>query len=102
MDIKGLANHFRLKQIVRVPTRKNVTLDLILTNMHMYYNQPQAYPPFGLSDHNTVVLSPKIRDQNANNKKEIIKRDTRKSSKVAMGRYLNSFDWNVLFTPLHT
>lgn len=102
LDTKRLAKHFKLKQMVKVPTRKNVTLDLIFTNMHMYYNKPQAYPPFGLSDHNTVVLTPKTRDQNANNKKEITKRDTRKSTKVAMGRYLNSFDWNVLFTPLYT
>ena len=37
LNIDGLLNHFRLKQIVKVPTRKKATLDLILTNMHEYY-----------------------------------------------------------------
>ena len=58
LNIDGLLNHFRLKQIVKVPTRKKATLDLILTNMHEYYSPPQAYPPFGLSDHNVVVATP--------------------------------------------
>ena len=57
LNIDGLLNPFRLKQIVKVPTRKKATLDLILTNMHEYYSPPQAYPPFGLSDHNVVVAT---------------------------------------------
>ena len=36
LNIDGLQNHFRLKQIVKVPTRKKATLNLILTNMHVY------------------------------------------------------------------
>ncbi|EDO42602.1 predicted protein, partial [Nematostella vectensis] len=31
LDVSGLLRHFRLKQIVKVPTRKDATLDLILT-----------------------------------------------------------------------
>ena len=38
LDISGLLGHFRLKQIVKVPTRKDATLDLILTNMHEHYS----------------------------------------------------------------
>ena len=38
LDISGLLRHFRLKQIVKVLTRKDATLDLILTNMHEYYS----------------------------------------------------------------
>ncbi|EDO32635.1 predicted protein [Nematostella vectensis] len=34
LNINVLLNHFRLKQIVKVPTRKKATLDLILTNMY--------------------------------------------------------------------
>ena len=58
LNMDGLLNHFRLKQIVKVPTRKKATLDFILTNMHEYYSPPQAYPPFGLSDHNVFVATP--------------------------------------------
>ena len=40
LNIDGLQNHFRLKQIVKVPTRKKATLNLILTNMLVYYSPP--------------------------------------------------------------
>jgi hypothetical protein len=55
LNVTRLLNHFRLKQIVKIPTRNDATLDLILTNMHKFYNPPQGYPGFGLSDHNTIV-----------------------------------------------
>ena len=34
LDVKSIQRHFRLKQIVKKPTRKNAILDLVLTNMH--------------------------------------------------------------------
>ena len=70
--------------------------------MHEFYNKPEAHPPFGLSDHNSILVSPKIRDPGTNKGKVIIKRDTRKSSKVAMGRFLGSIDWHALFSALYT
>ena len=67
LNIDGLLNHFRLQQIVKVPTTKKTTLDLILTNMYEYYSLPQAYPPFGLSDQNVVVATPMDGKRNINN-----------------------------------
>ena len=100
LNIDGLLNHFRLKQIVKVPTRKKATLDLILTNMHEYYSPPQAYPPFGLSDHNVVVATPIDGKRNINNKKVTMRYDLRTSNKAALGRYLTQRNWPLLFTPL--
>ena len=59
LNVSRLLNHFCLKQIVKIPTRMEATLDLIITNMHKYCNSPQGYPAFGLSDHNTIVAFPK-------------------------------------------
>ena len=98
LDISGLLGHFRLKQIVKVPTCKDATLDLILTNMHEHYSAPQAFP-FGLSDHDTVMATALHGKHNNNSKKTITKWDLRASSKAAMGRYLNLFDWQLLFAP---
>ena len=98
LNIDGLLNHFRLRQIVKVPTRKKATLDLILTNMHEYY--AQAYSPFGLSDHNVVVATPMDGKRNINSKKVTMRRDLRTSSKAALGRYLTQINWPLLFTPL--
>ena len=104
LDVTRLLNLFRLKQIVKihVPTRNDVTLDLILTNMHKYYNSPQGYPEFGLSDHNTIIVTGKSVLPNANTKKLITVRDTRKSRKLEMGRYLTKIDWSLVCGPLDT
>ena len=99
LNIDCLLNHFRLKQIVKVPTRKKATLDPILTNMHEYYSPPQAYPPFGLSDHNVVVATPMDGKRNINNKKVTMRRDLR-TSKAASGRYLTQINLPLLFIPL--
>ena len=57
-DTKQLRNQFRLTQTVKFPTRGARTLDLILTNVAIYYDTPQSFPPFGLSDHSTIVMCP--------------------------------------------
>ena len=63
LNISRLQTQFKLKQLVRVPTRGNQTLDLILTNMPHVYNKDlvQTFPPFGLSDHLVVSLEHKPR-----------------------------------------
>ena len=65
LNINFLLKHFRLKQLVKVSTRNNATLDLLLTNLHEYYCPSLASPSFGLSDHNTIVVTPKIKVCNA-------------------------------------
>jgi hypothetical protein len=70
-----------------------VILDIILTNLHEYYDKPQIIPPFGLSDHNTIIASPKERAKDPNSKGITFKRNINSSSKGALGRYLNSIDW---------
>ena len=100
LNIDGLLNHFRLKQIMKVMTRKKATLDLILTNMHEYYSPPQAYPPFRLSDHTVAVATATDGKRNINNKKVTMRRDLRTSNKAALGRYLTQINWPLLFTPL--
>ena len=102
LNVSYPLNHFCLKQIVKIPTRKEATVDLIMTNMHKYYNSPQGFPAFGLSDHNTVVASPKILSRGTNTKKVLTICDKRTSRKAEMGRYLAAIDWSSLFAPLDT
>lgn len=56
LDVKSIRRHLRLKQMVKKPTRKDAILDLVLTNLHDLYEEPQHFPPFGLSDHQTVTV----------------------------------------------
>ena len=58
LDVKSVVRHFKMKQLVHLPTRKDQTLDLIITNLFQYYSSDSLtiHPPFGLSDHNVVTL----------------------------------------------
>ena len=58
LDISCLLRHFCLQQIMKEHTRKDTTLDLILTNMHDHYFPPQPFVPLRLSNHNVVVATP--------------------------------------------
>ena len=59
LNIGSLQRHFKLKQLVKSATRGQAILDLILTNMAQFFSSPEINPPFGLSDHNTILLNPK-------------------------------------------
>ena len=61
LNISRLASQFKLKQLIDKATRGDRTLDLVLTNLASLYdkNSVEILPPFGLSDHNVVVLRPK-------------------------------------------
>ena len=102
LNVQPIMNLFHLKQIVKVPTRKNAILDVILTSLQAHYENPQAFPPFGLSDHKTVLSSPKAREKSGKTTKLVLRCDLRPSRKDELGRYLSSMDWRVLFTGLQS
>ena len=98
LNVSRLLTPFKMKQLVRSPTRGDRILDLVLTNLHQMYdnNGVEILPPFGLSDHNVVLLHPKVRSyQEGPSRKVITKRDTRISRKLELVRYLNSINWSI-------
>ena len=54
LNISQLKSNYGLRQLVNFPTRGRNTPDLVLTNLHEYYDQPSKYASFGLSDHMSV------------------------------------------------
>ena len=91
-------NNFSRKKIVRVPSRKSITLDLFLTNLQAHYQDPVGFPPFSISGHNRVVALPKIRENSLKTNKVVLRRDLRASGKAELGCYLGSMDWSVPFS----
>ena len=85
LNIAQVATQFHLKQLVKFQTRAERTLDLILTNLNKFYQAPTKDPPFGLSDHNTVCITPRV-----------TVRDMTPSSSQALGRFLSNINWSVL------
>ena len=96
LNLQLIKNHYHLKQIVKVPTRKNAVLDLILTNLAVHYANPEAFPPFGL----TVLVASMIREGHRKATRFILKRDLRPSRKAELGRYLSGIDWHRLLNGL--
>ena len=89
LNISQLKSNYGLRQLVNFPTRGRNTLDLVLTNLHEYYDQPTKYAPFGLSDHMSVELKPKNRIQFQSAQRiKIKKRDLRPSSRLIFRKYL--------------
>ena len=98
--LKVIKNNYHLKQIVKGPTRKNAVLDLILTKLAGHYANPEAFPSFALSDHNTVLAASMIREGRIKATRFILKRDLRTSRKAELGRYLSGIDWHTLLNGL--
>ncbi|XP_028416191.1 uncharacterized protein LOC114539896 [Dendronephthya gigantea] len=98
LNINRLKLSYNLRQLVNFPTRGRNTLDLVLTNLYEYYDQPVKYAPFGLSDHMSVEFKPKERCQPQRAQKRVVKkRDLRPSSRLAFRKYLELLDIPSMF-----
>ena len=45
LDVKSIKKHFRLKRIVKKPTRRNAIFDVVLITLHFYYDEPLSFSP---------------------------------------------------------
>ena len=88
LDTSRFRNAFKLKQTVKFHTRGNQTLDLVLTIIEKFYEEPIKRPAFGLSDHASVEIQPLSRCKTQPSKRSIITREQRESYRVALSSYL--------------
>ena len=97
LKINEILNACAFKQVVKVPTRKEATLDLILTNKsNKFYKDPITLPSISTSDHLSVLYEPIVYTKTNPEKTKIITRKFHKSAMIAFGAWLISFDWSVL------
>ena len=75
------------------------TLDQIFTNLQEFYCSPVPGPPFGLSDHITVIIFPAIRKRRQTQTKVVKSRDKRPSNVASLGRFLLNIPWEPLLLP---
>ena len=92
---------FQLKSVVDFPTRGDRTLDQIFTNLSTeYFSSPCSLPAFGLSDHQTIFISARIRDKTSKPRRKLITtRDKRLSKIASVDRFLQQVPWSDLFSP---
>ena len=98
LPIDDICETCSLEQVVKVPTRKDNTLDLILTNIdNDLYKDPITLPSIGNSDHLCVVYMPKEFVKHETTKKKIMIRKFKDSAIREFGSWITNHDWSLLF-----
>lgn len=87
-NVAKLKSSFHLKQIVTFATKGRNTLDLVLTNLQDFYNFPDRRPPFGLFDHMSIQVKPKLRSELQKPRFTVKSRDLRPNKRLAIQTYL--------------
>ena len=97
-DPKNLISTRGFNQVVHQPTRGSAILDLIVTNLHRMYEEPQMLAPLGTSDHNIMHWTPVSKDVlnsnilNSKSAKYLTRRYPR-SGIDSFGRWMCSNNW---------
>ena len=99
LDLRSTVKVFKLKPVIDFSTRGANILDQIYTNLSEHYSPPLSAPPFGLSDHLSIIMCPSMRTKMHKSQSRIIKvRDKRPSNVRTFGRYLLEIPWENLFS----
>ena len=87
-----------LKQIVKVATRKTVTLDKIYTNIGDWYDKPVAMPGIANSDHQAIIVTPIVGGKCIAGHPVITTvRSKDHNRKILLAHHLAKFDWSLLY-----
>ena len=101
-EIRPICRVHALSQVVNKPTRENAILDLIITNVKHFYDDPSVSSPVGSSDHVTIYWSPKhgYRIESSVHKRSI--RPLLKSRIHEFGRWITSHSWQEVLSATST
>ena len=88
-----ISRSLSLKQIVCSPTRGLATLDLIITDLHNFYDKPRILAPLGSADHSIVQLvHNNVDKQNPKPIKRLVRRYSRPAT-IAFGHWASTYQW---------
>jgi hypothetical protein len=95
LDISDVLSCHDFSQVVTTPIRGSAILDLVITNIHSFYDIPTIIVPLGTSDHKIVKWYPRI-SAHVNIPTTARKRQYRcfpQSAREAFGRWVTRQDW---------
>ena len=98
LNTSHINRQFKLKQLVKFSTRGRRTLDVILTNLSQFYDQPEKLPPFGPSDHFTIKVLPMIRSKRSDSFKILRTRNQPRTQALYLRPVLRQRPWLELVT----
>ena len=101
-EIRPICRAHALSQVVNKPTRENVILDVIITNVKHFYDDPSVKSHVSNSDHVTMYWSPKqgYRVESSVQKRSI--RPLLKSRIHEFGRWITNHSWQEVLSATST
>ena len=103
-----LSSFGQLRQICSVPTRKNATLEIIITDLWGLYHPPSSIPPLKVdvdkkgkdSDHSIIIFAPKSNQQfSKKSQQKIIKfRPLPQSKIMEFWRIIANYSWDAIYS----
>ena len=91
LKIKDICETCKLKQVVKVLTRKDATIDLVMMNMdNNMYSDPVTLPSIRSSDHLCVLLRPNDRIKTKIKKEKVMTRKFTRSAIIQFGAWDNN------------
>ena len=95
LDVKNILTNHTLKQLVREPSRGNSVLDLVISNLASYYNEPVVSAHLGSSDHcSHWVPNSNYGSSKLTAKKKVVKTHRFPESALnAFGRLVSAHSW---------
>jgi hypothetical protein len=83
-----------LKQVIKEPTRNSTILDLMLTDIHKFYQVPLVLAPIGTSDHCTIIWSLQEQMKHKQKSKWINVRPLKSSLLQAFEQNISEYNWS--------
>ena len=91
--------HMNLTQIVNKATRHKNILDKIFTNCSHLYTDPEILSPMGKSDHNCVLLRPKLYDMTKISTTKLVKKRSLKADTMTkFSSAINNIRWHEMYS----
>ena len=101
LKLEYLCRGLHLKQVVNIPTTKGgSSLDVICTNLHKFYSQPEALPPLAGSYHYILRMQPLDQIKVEYKVTETLHRPLTDKGILSFGSWISEERWSeVLATP---
>ena len=98
LAVDEICSACKLHQVVKTKTRKNATLDLILTNSdNDYYTEPKSLPKIGNGDHFCILYEPKSYEKPKIETNKVLMRKYPKSAVLDFGYWLTRANWETQY-----
>ena len=94
----NFVNNYGFYQYVQKPTRHNNILDIVMATSDTFLSDLSVTVPLSTNDHNIIILKTNLVGKATNSTASVPYWDFEHADYTAINAYLNSIDWNDMFS----